>query len=445
MSEQNDKQTFSRFGTDFQEKLCLICLQEREFFDQFSEVLDYNFFEVKYLQHILKQLYEHREKYRVHPTIENLTIAISEIYRKNDSQKSLNQAVEFLEKNKETVVKDVPFIKDTALEFCKKQVLKEALSKSLDLWSKSSFDEIKSVVDEACKKGLTRDFGHDYVRDIETRFGDDRRIVIPTPWPEINDLTGGGFGRGDLNIFIAPTGIGKSHLLVDFGAEAASMGYKGVHYTLELSARQTGIRYDARLSKVDVNLRRAAKEEIYRTVSELKGNIIIREWPTKSASVLSIRNHLDKIIQKDFVPDFVNVDYADLLKSVSKSTEKRHQLEEINEELRGIAKEYNVAMVSCSQTNRCLGTKEKVNILGKGNIEIGNVEKGQQILTHLGYKKIINVFPKEKQPVYEITTKSGKKIRCSIRHEFPTQTKDGIELKSILSGLTEGDKLFVKK
>jgi replicative DNA helicase len=347
-----EKQTFSRFGNDFQEKLSLLTINDREFADQFVEVLDYNFFETKYLQICVKAVYDYRDKYKMHPTVDALEIMLGELARANDTHKSFEQAVEFIRKSKGEIVKDEKFIKDTAMEFCKKQVLKAALAKSLTLLQTSKFDDIKVIIDEACKLGLSKDFGHDYIKDFELRFANSSRTVIPTPWDEINAHTVGGFGRGDLHIIIAPTGIGKSHVMVQFGAYAISQGFKGIHYTLELSAPATGNRYDSCLSGIDINLRREAKDEIRRTISELKGNLIIREWPPRSASVMTIRNHLDKMIMNDFVPDFIIVDYADLLKSLNKGAEKRVQLEEINEELRAIAKEYNVVLLTCSQSNR---------------------------------------------------------------------------------------------
>lgn len=440
MSEE--KNNFSRFGTDFQQKLCSICLNDREFADQFSEVLDFNYFEVKYLQIVLKSIYDYREKYKMHPTLDAIHIVLSELALKNETNSSFKQAVDYIDQIKnQTTIKDEKFVRDTALEFCKKQVLKKALVQSVDLLAKSSFDEIKIVIDEALKKGVTRDLGHDYVRDCESRFDTKARLVIPTPWAEINDLTGGGFGRGDLHIMIAPTGMGKSHLMVDFGAYALQNGYKGVHYTLELSATKTGWRYDANISQIDVNLRREGKEEIKSSVRALKSNLIIREWPTKSASVLTIRSHLDKLAQNDFKPDFIIVDYADLLKPVSKFTEKRNQLEEIIEELRAIASEYNAAVITASQANRCLVLGQKVDT-PNGKVQIETLKIGDQILTHLGYKKVVNVFPIETQPTYEIVLKSGRKILCSGKHEFPTANGD---LKSIFDGLSPGDKLYVRK
>lgn len=352
MAEEQDKQTFSRFGNEFQEKLCLISVNDREFADQFAEVLDYNFFESKYLQIAVKAVYDYRDKYKMHPTPDALEIMLGELARSNDTHKSFQQAQDFIKKSKSTVVRDEKFIKDTALEFCKKQVLKGALAKSLTLLQTSKFDDIKFIIDEACKLGISKDFGHDYIKDFELRFANSSRSVIPTPWDEINDQTLGGFGRGDLHIIVAPTGIGKSHVMVQFGAHAIMQGFKGIHYTLELSAPATGNRYDSCLSGIDINLRREAKDEIRRAVSELKGNLIIREWPPRSASTLTIRSHLEKMIMNDFVPDFIIVDYADLLKSLNKGAEKRVQLEEINEELRAIAKEFNVVAITASQTNR---------------------------------------------------------------------------------------------
>lgn len=438
----SDISNFSRFGNNFQENLVKIIIKERQFSDQFKEVLNVNYFETKCLQLVVQCLYDYKDAYKIHPTIETLDVILREEARKNEMIVAYKQAIEFVEKAAaQDTIADLQFTKDTALDFCKKQSLAVAMQKALDYLEKSSFDSIKKVIDDALKLGVEQNLGHDLVKDLESRFEESKRLIIPTPWPEINDITGGGFGKKEFHIIVAGTGAGKTHAMVDFGAHAILQGFKGVHYTLEMSAVTIGRRYDSRLCGIDINLRKQVKEEIRDEIRKLRGNILIREWPTKSASVNTIRAHLDKCIQNDFKPDFIIIDYADLLKSVGKHTEKRDQLEEINEELRAISMEYNIVSISASQSNRCLQKDEKVQLL-TGETEIKNVKVGDQILTHLGYKKITEVFKPEKQPVYKITLSSGKTIKCSANHYFPTCSG---ETKSIFTGLSEGDKLFVKQ
>jgi hypothetical protein len=113
-----------------------------------------------------------------------------------------------------------------------------------------------------------------------------------------------------------------------------------------------GSRFDSCITKVPLNDLRSFKEEIYEKVQEIEGKLIVKEYPTKSSSVATLKNHLEKVINRGFKPDIILVDYADLLRPVSTLREKRHELETIYEQLRGLAQEYKCCVWTASQTNR---------------------------------------------------------------------------------------------
>ena len=145
--QNNDKVDFSRFGKSFQESLCQLVLQDRPFADQISEVLDYNFFELKYLQVFIKKIFSYRDKYGVHPSPKiMLTILRSDLENENDAiQKQIR---DYYARIYDQDIRDSKYIKDTSLEFCKKQKLKEAMLKSVELLQNSSFDEIAKTIND---------------------------------------------------------------------------------------------------------------------------------------------------------------------------------------------------------------------------------------------------------------------------------------------------------
>ena len=151
---------------------------------------------------------------------------------------------------------------------------------------------------------------------------------------------------------IAPTGAGKSMVLVHLGAAALKLGKTVVHYTLELADTIVASRYDSCITKIPLGQLHSFKEEIYEQVQDVEGTLIVKEYPTKSASTRSLRTHLEKLKMRDILPDMVLVDYGDLLRPVSAQKEKRNELESIYEELRGLAKEFECCMWTASQTNR---------------------------------------------------------------------------------------------
>jgi len=140
--------------------------------------------------------------------------------------------------------------------------------------------------------------------------------------------------------------------LINVGAHAVKQGLNVVHYTLELNEGYVGQRYDAVLTGIAAQNLKYNQDEIANMVSKLKGNLVIKYWPTKTASCSTIRSHIEKMIMVGKKPDLLIVDYADLLRGAVARKEMRHELETIYEDLRGIAGEYEVPLYTASQANR---------------------------------------------------------------------------------------------
>ena len=157
----------------------------------------------------------------------------------------------------------------------------------------------------------------------------------------------------------------NSHCLVNVGAAAALNGLNVVEYTFELSELQVANRYDSYFSSVPISELKANKEKVKAAVNAISGRIIIKSYPTKTASVTTIRNHLAKLaITKDFKPDIIILDYADIMKSTKNYESKRFEHESVYEDIRALAMEYNIAMVTASQTNRASFDNEIVTLAG---------------------------------------------------------------------------------
>lgn len=350
-----EQASFSNYGKDFQEKLVYLIMTERPFCDQIGEVLDISFLELKYLQVLASKIYEYKSKYTTHPSLKVLgSIIKSEVSSEDDAVKE--QVIDYFKRSITDVemLRDSEYIKETSLDFCKKQKLKEAMMKSVKLLNNSSFDEISNVINDAIKLGADSDHGYDYKKDFEERYTLKARNPVTTGWEKIDDICKGGLGSGELGVVIAPTGAGKSMVLVHLGAQAVKAGLNIVHYTLELSHTTIGQRYDSCLTGVNLKDLFSLKEQIYEKVKDIEGNVIIKEYPTKSANTNTIRAHLDKLKQQGIPIDMIIVDYGDLLKPLAapRGSEKRHDLESIYEELRAIAQVYECPLWTASQTNR---------------------------------------------------------------------------------------------
>ena len=348
-----EKIDFSKYGKSFQEDLAKLILEDRSFSDQIQEVLKLDFFEFRYLQVFVEIIFDYREKYGVHPTSKlMITLLRSSLEEENDAVKT--QVRDYFARIYKAGfgVEGDEYIKETSLDFCKKQKLKEAMLESVKLLKNSSFDEISCVINEALKLGSDNKFGYDYKADFEERFEIKARSPITTGWKEVDDLCKGGLGEGELGVVIAPTGVGKSMALVHLGAQAIKEGKTVVHYTLELASTVIGTRYDSCITGVPLGDIFSFKEQIYETVQGLPGNLIIKEYPTKSASPNTIKTHLEKLKNRGIEVGMIIVDYGDLLRPNIIRKEKRIELETIYEDLRALAQENKCPCYTASQTNR---------------------------------------------------------------------------------------------
>ena len=343
--------SFSKYGRQFQESLAQLILQDRPFADQIEEVLNVNFFELKYLRVFVSLIYDYRKKYGVHPTEKIISsILRTEIDAQTDSVQK--QTRDYFARVMIRGVQDSQYIKDTSLDFCKKQKLKEALMESVGLIQNSSYDQIKHVIDEALKLGTDNNFGHDFKKDFELRYELKIRAPISTGWDKIDNITKNGLGMGELGVVVAPTGAGKSMVLAHLGAQAVKAGKNVVHYTLELSESVTGQRYDSCISGVPLSMLYNRKDDVLESIADIQGSLIIKEYPTKTATTNTIRAHMEKLKKRNHKIDIILVDYADLLRPTTHFKEKRNELESIYENLRALAQEFGCPVWTASQTNR---------------------------------------------------------------------------------------------
>jgi len=279
---------FGRYGKAFQEGLVQLIFEDRPFADQITEVLDVNFLELEYLRVFVQKIVEFRAKYGKHPSIEAL-IAIVRTELENEDEVTQKQVREYFARIHTKEITDSEYIKEASLDFCRKQNLKEAMLKSVDLLQSCSFDEISKVINEALKLGSDSNFGYDYLADFEERFKPRFRNPVTTGWNEIDAIIGGGLGKSELGVVIASTGSGKSMVLVHLGAQALREKKVVIHYTLELQDTVIACRYDSCLTGYPISDLSSFKDDIYEQVKDMDGKLIIKEYPTKSASTNTIR------------------------------------------------------------------------------------------------------------------------------------------------------------
>lgn len=233
----------------------------------------------------------------------------------------------------------------------------------------------------------------------------------------------------------------NSWTMINIAFEAMKHGKNIIYFTMELKSAYVAQRFASLLTGIAPQNIKYHKDEIKRKAEQLTGKLKIQYYPNGTATINTLKAYIEKCRLKGFIADLILIDYPDLLKNTIQHKRNDLNLGNIYADCRTLGGELNVPVWGASQAQRCCFLGTKVNINGKVKL-IKDAKIGDDILTHKGYRKIVNVFPIEKKPLYKIKLKSGKEIICSDNHTFPI--KYGM-LKSISSGLKIGDKLFTKK
>ena len=315
---------------------------------QISDIIRAEYFESDANSWLLDIILTHFREYKTPPSKDVLKVKITEI--ENDILKAtvleqLKDVFRYMESD------DLTFVKDEILKFCKNQEIKQAIMDSVSLLKHGNFDEIKSKIDSAMKAGADTNIGLEYVTDVAARYNEAARHTITTGWDVIDDLMDGGLAPGELGVVMAPAGIGKSWLLINIGANAVKDGKTVIHYTLELNENYVGQRYDSVFTGIPAQNLKNYREDIESKMLTLKGDLIVKYFPTKSVGVMGLKAHIEKTIMLGKKPDLVIVDYGDLLK-VNIKKDKHEALEDLYEELRGMAGEYEIPVWTASQAGR---------------------------------------------------------------------------------------------
>ena len=363
----------SQYGHEFQIKVIGALVTDRNFLITISDALTEDYFENTSHQWIIKEVLNYFHKYHTVPSMEALKVEVKKI--ENDVLKIAvkEQLVQAYRESEQT---DIQYIKDEFLGFCRNQQMKKAIIASTNLLSINDFDSIRQLILNALKVGEIRSIGHEYEKDVETRFREDSRGPIPFPWDVMNNTTQGGYGKGELVIIFGNPGGGKSWAVIDMATHAAKLGFNVLYYTLELSETYVARRMDANLLGVPVDKILDYREAVEQRANEIPGKIKIKEMAAGKTTLDNIEQHIEQLrTQYEFTPDVIFIDYIDLLKNTSK--DRLEGTEDVYTSVRGLARELGLPIVTPSQANRS-GAKSDIiegdNIAGSySKLMIGDI------------------------------------------------------------------------
>ena len=244
--------------------------------------------------------------------------------------------------------------------FTKRQELERAILKSADMLEKGEYDPVEKLIKDAVQISLTRDMGTDYFHDPKSRI--DKYFnsggQVSTGWPAMDRILYGGMSRGELNVFAGGSGSGKSLVMMNIALNWLQQGLSGVYITLELSEELTSLRTDAMLTNMstkDIRKDIDTTTMKVRLVGKKSGKYRVKALAAQS-NINDIRAYLKEVqVQTGMPVDFVMVDYLDLLMPVSAKVSPNDLFVKdkyVSEELRNLANELGILLVTASQLNR---------------------------------------------------------------------------------------------
>ena len=348
-------QSIDEYGPSFQMKVISSLLTHKEFLQNINDVLSDEYFSNPAHKWVINEIIKYYEKYHTTISMDILKVEM----KKLDNEVLKVSVKEQLREAYKADIDDLAYVQEEFSTFCKNQQLKKALLSSVDLLKAGDYDSIKYMIESAMKAGQDKNIGHEYKKDTESRYREDHRKIVPTPWTEINELVQGGLGNGDLGLIFGNPGGGKSWTLVALGGFAVQMGYNVIHYTLELSEAYTGRRYDAFFTGTPVDQLEKHKEHVETLTAELPGELIIREFPMGKTTIGTIEAHIQKVRDLGIEPDLIIIDYIDLLSTRKRNVDRKGEIDDIYTSTKGLARELNIPIWSVSQVNRA-GAKDDI-------------------------------------------------------------------------------------
>ena len=244
--------------------------------------------------------------------------------------------------------------------FTKRQELERAILKSADMLEKGEYDPVEKLIKDAVQISLTRDMGTDYFHDPKSRINKyfNSGGQVSTGWPAMDRILYGGMSRGELNVFAGGSGSGKSLVMMNIALNWVLQGLSGVYITLELSEELTSLRTDAMLTNMstkDIRKDIDTTTMKVRLVGKKSGKYRVKALAAQS-NINDIRAYLKEVqVQTGMPVDFVMVDYLDLLMPVSAKVSPNDLFVKdkyVSEELRNLANELGILLVTASQLNR---------------------------------------------------------------------------------------------
>ena len=313
---------------------------------------------------IFQTIWAYAEKYKSNPTLEALVIDVQD---KALNEEQYKKSVDYLSEIEKTPM-DLDWLTDQTEKWCKEKAIYNAVLNSIQIIDgkvkDQTPDSLPGILSEALSVSFDKHIGHDYMEQSADRYEyyHAKEEKIPFDLDFFNRITKGGLSNKTLNIALAGTGVGKSLFMCHVAASTLMQGKNVLYITLEMAEEKIAERIDANLMNITMDdmhdLPRHMYENRFEKIQKkTTGNLIVKEYPTASAHCGHFRALFNELaLKKDFKPDLVFIDYINICASsrfrAGANVNSYTYIKAIAEEMRGLAVEYNLPIMSATQTTR---------------------------------------------------------------------------------------------
>ena len=326
---------------------------------------------------LYKEIKDFVIKYNKAPTYDALQIEIDSLPSlKEDQVKNINATINDFRSNTDDT--NIDWLVDSTEKFCQEKALYHAIMSSIEIMNNKNGSlttgAIPSILSDALAVSFDPNVGHDYLEDFDKRYDYYHRVLekIPFDLEFFNKITKDGLPKKTLNIALAGTGVGKSLFMCHVAASCLNQGKNVLYITLELAEEEVAKRIDANLMNITFEDLMALSKDMYEKKanmikSKTNGKLIVKEYPTAGASSMHFKALLNELnLKKSFKPDIIFIDYLNICMSSrvkpGSNINSYTYIKSIAEELRGLAVEFEVPVVSATQTTRSGFTSSDVGL-----------------------------------------------------------------------------------
>lgn len=326
---------------------------------------------------LYKEIKDFVIKYNKAPTYDALQIEVDSLHSlKEDQVKNINATINDFRSNTDDT--NIDWLVDSTEKFCQEKALYHAIMSSIEIMNNKNGSlttgAIPSILSDALAVSFDPNVGHDYLEDFDKRYDYYHRVLekIPFDLEYFNKITKNGLPKKTLNIALAGTGVGKSLFMCHVAASCLNQGKNVLYITLELAEEEVAKRIDANLMNITFEDLMSLSKDMYEKKanmikSKTNGKLIVKEYPTAGASSMHFKALLNELnLKKSFKPDIIFIDYLNICMSSrvkpGSNINSYTYIKSIAEELRGLAVEFEVPVVSATQTTRSGFTSSDVGL-----------------------------------------------------------------------------------